>query len=67
MIFWIWIIGCFINCIILNKIDKEPIINYVSYDYRVNVIEDVIKAIFIFSSFIGLIVYFWLKKYNADN
>ena len=68
MIFWIWIIGCIINCYLLFKIENNiEQLNYVSYDYRVNLIEDLIKAIFIFSSFIGLIVYFWLKKYNADN
>jgi hypothetical protein len=66
MVFCIWIFGCFINCIILNKTDKEQI-NYLSFDYRINIIEDLIKVIFIFSSFIGLIIYFWLKKYNADN
>lgn len=65
VLFIIWILGCFINCyLVYNYYDNKEPVNYLDFDFRVNIIEDVIKTIFIFSSFIGLIAYFIFKHLN---
>lgn len=69
--FIIWIMGCFVNCYLLNKYDKDnndnEIINYLRFDYRINIIFDVLKCLFIFSSFIGTIFYIIMKLRDKHN
>jgi hypothetical protein len=59
LIFFIWIIGCFINCIILYK-TSEDYLKYVDDD--LDCFNDLLRSLFIFSSFIGLIIYICFKK-----
>lgn len=66
IIFIIWILGCFINYFIIYKkfyVNNDKNINYLDFDYLVNLIEDIFKSLFIFSSFIGTICYLILKTY----
>lgn len=69
--FIIWIIGCFINCFILNKIYPEEknneYINYIKFDFNINLFLDLLKSVFIFSSFLGTIIYIIIKLWNKHN
>lgn len=76
IVFILWILGCFINYFIIYKkfyVNNDKNINYLDFDYLVNLIEDIFKSVFIFSSFIGTIFYIilnynkFIKKLNADN
>ena len=69
ILFYIWVFGCFINCYIINKDDEQLIEphNYRIFDFRVNIILDILKSIFIFSSFIGTLFYIIMKLRDKHN
>ena len=69
ILFYIWVLGCFINIYLLYKDNYEihEAQTYLNFDFRVNIILDIIKCCFIFSSFIGTIFYIIMKLRDKHN